>query len=821
MRGEKANLFLFWVDPVRPGRAVATTSGLLGLLLFLLVVCPLQAAQPVLKELLPPGAQRGKTFTLTLKGAGLVTGAEIITTLPGTISRLAPPKDLETPDTQLSFLVQLAEDTLVGLYPLRVRTDDGLSNLLIFSVGDFPEISEKEPNDSIAQAQPITVPVTINGNLKGVDQDFYRLTAKAKQRLVMEVEARRMGSAIDPAIEVLDPTGRRIAFNDDAPGLGVDSRVDVTFPKAGTYYVVVHDSKYSEQETTFYRLKIGSFAYAEGIFPLGWQRGKNVEVTFSGGNLEKPVKVRANLDVPPEKQTIPINLPGAKPAGTLPFQFQVSDLPEVLAPGDGSVARLEPATVVNGRIAKAGQVDRYKFKVSPGQKWLFELDAASLGTSQLYGLIAVLDAEGKKLKTKDLSEGSDPKLAFAVPDKVEEVTVQVKDLRGLGGLSYAYRLLALPGSEDFALKITTPYVNVPAHGNAAIEVVAERHGYEGPVQLSIPDLPDDFIVAGGNIASQETDYYEGRAEPTTLGYLTITAKPEAKPRALRLSIWGQGGPADHPIRRRAEGPGLIITVNGEDQYSLTADLIPPKPVTYPWLGMELPVALRKPVPAVLEVPARSVRVAQGLESPIDWKLVKQGPGIVTTAVSSLPLPSIKGLDVGSDQKPESKPTDEGKLMVNSKSDTPLVKLDVVPSATLQINGKEETVVAPAVTIELVRAYTLTLQSARMELKGSAKGEFTGTIQREPSFTGTVKVRMGDPPDKVSCPPVEVPNGKSDFRLVCEAAPGAQEGDLEVHLVSSGAIPGSKDNRECTFPPVAARMIVAGGKPPQTAANARR
>src|SRR3989442_14971865 len=99
----------------------------------------------------------------------------------------------------------------------------------------------------------------------------------------LEVEARRMGSAIDPVLEVLDSAGHRVAYNDDAPGLGVDSRVEVTFPKTGTYYAVVHDSKYNEQPITVYRLKIGSYAYADCIFPLGWQRGKSVDVTFIGG----------------------------------------------------------------------------------------------------------------------------------------------------------------------------------------------------------------------------------------------------------------------------------------------------------------------------------------------------------------------------------------------------------------------------------------------------------------------------------------------------------------------------------------------------------
>ena len=118
-----------------------------------------------------------------------------------------------------------------------------------------------------------------------------------------------------------------------------------------------------------------------------------------------------------------------------------------------------------------------------------------------------------------------------------------------------------------------------------------------------------------------------------------------------------------------------------------------------------------------------------------------------------------------------------------------MKFDFVLTATLEVNGKEETIVAPAVTVELVRAYTLELKSPRVMLKSGGKVELAGVIHREPTFPGTVKISVGDPPDKVSCVPVEVPNGKSDFSLTCEAAAGVQEGEFEVHLVSTRNRPG--------------------------------
>jgi hypothetical protein len=107
-------------------------------------------AAPSLKLLRPLGAQRGTTFTLTLVGQELTAGAELITTLPATITRLAP-RDLKTPETELPFLVELRADTPVALYPVRIKTRGGISNLVLFSVSDFPEIEIKK-----AEADPDT-----------------------------------------------------------------------------------------------------------------------------------------------------------------------------------------------------------------------------------------------------------------------------------------------------------------------------------------------------------------------------------------------------------------------------------------------------------------------------------------------------------------------------------------------------------------------------------------------------------------------------------------------------------------------------------------
>ena len=199
--------------------------------LIFLLAAPLAAAPPVLTELSPRGAQRGKSFTLYIRGDGLTQGARVESTLPASFSQLTLSKDplgetaMAKPGTVLPFLVALKSDALVGFYPVRVSTPDGISNVFLFSVSDLPEVEEiesknpKQSNDDPSAAQKIAVPAVVNGTLAGPDVDNFAFTAKAGQKMVFEVEARRAGSAIDPAIEIFDSAGRELARNDDARSL--------------------------------------------------------------------------------------------------------------------------------------------------------------------------------------------------------------------------------------------------------------------------------------------------------------------------------------------------------------------------------------------------------------------------------------------------------------------------------------------------------------------------------------------------------------------------------------------------------------------------
>ncbi len=72
-------------------------------------------------------------------------------------------------------------------------------------------VDEVEPNDEIAQAQAVSLPVTINGKFAAAgDSDLFRFDAKAGQVWLLETNASRKGSLADTKLEVLSADGRPV-----------------------------------------------------------------------------------------------------------------------------------------------------------------------------------------------------------------------------------------------------------------------------------------------------------------------------------------------------------------------------------------------------------------------------------------------------------------------------------------------------------------------------------------------------------------------------------------------------------------------------------
>jgi len=797
------------------------------------------AAAPELTAIEPRGAQRGKSITLTLIGENLQEGAKLLSSLPAAFTPLTPPQESMTPGRKLPFLIEVKPDAPVGVYPIRVQTADGISNILLFTVGAFPEVTEQESrpearehsNDSSETAERILPPVIVNGKLNGADRDYYSIHAKQGERLVFEVEARRLGSAIDPVLTITDSEGKQIARNEDAEGLGVDSRIDITFPRDGEYYAMVRDARFSKQKQNFYRLKVANFPYAAGIFPLGGKRGAKVDLEFFGGSLAGPQKTAVDLSgLSPKENFTRVNLPGD--AGSLPFLFAAGDLPEKIEPERRDAAEavtLEPSTVMNGRISKTGEVDRYKLAVSPGEHWELELMARGLGTSLLDGVVTIYDAKGKKLSSAGdkppkqdvfslLSAGrtsSDPWLEFQAPKDAHEIVITVEDLLQRGGPGFGYRLVARQQPVDFELTVLEPYLNIPAKGSVSVNISVVRHGFIWPIELSIPGLGDDFIVEGGHLPAEwkDDEYSISRR-----GMLTITAKPDAKLKGLlELAVWGSGKTPDGSVvRRKAQCLGMMTDIAGGTGISDAGDRESQSPFVAPWLGLDLPVMLAREESGTIEAEApRVLRLVQGSGFELKWNFKPRNPDAqppesVAVDVTAPPAAEI-GVRRAKLAKKEEKFAGKGQFDVLTTTHTAPAKYDLVMYAESK-DAQAEALSTPAITLDVLQGYRVEPPKESLTLQPGGKKDLVGSLFREPEFTQPVTIQADYLPAHVTCKSDELRAPSNEYRLACEADASAKPGEYTFQLTPASVVVGL-DKREVPYKiaPVAAKLIVSGNQ----------
>ncbi len=496
-------------------------------------------APPEIRSTVPAGLQRGVETQLTLYGPGFGPGMELVVPFAAAIKVTSVSSEVAT------FAVKPANHVPVGIFPIRVRTADGVSNMLLLAVHDLPRVVEVEPNDRPYEAQRIAWPCMITGALGGrgaphpsKDVDTYKFTVKAGQRLTFVSETRRVGLAPDLALRLRDPKGRELAFCDDVPGLGVEPRLDYTFKEAGDYTVEVHFSHFSYSGRNHnYLLKIGAFNYARSVFPLGGKRGENVNVTVTDRD-EKPstLQTRVTADPRAEQWLLPLDdFPGS-----LPWRMAVGDLPEVMEDADRTGPQvIEWPAIVNGRIAKPDEMDRYRLRVKPGQQIRISADAFYHG-SALDGVLRVYDPAGKMLAANDNRNGRmnpDPLVDFIVPDGVNEVSVNLEDGFGRGGADYPYRMTIEPGGPDFELFTGTERprtgwpendaVNLPLGEPVKLAVRVVRRGYQGAILLKALNVPSGVTIPPGIIP-------EGEASAE----LTFTANAQAPASLFEIGLVG-------------------------------------------------------------------------------------------------------------------------------------------------------------------------------------------------------------------------------------------------------------------------------------------
>ncbi|MEO6725383.1 MAG: PPC domain-containing protein [Blastocatellia bacterium] len=612
---------------------------LLALMSGVAVASQAQVAQPYITTASPMGAKRGTTMTFTIDGYNLTNASEIIWSKPGITSRITLNSELvREPHTRsspaallivdkstkhrLTIEAVISPEALPGIYSFRIRTPLGTTNMGRIAVGSLPEIKDREMNDSAEDAQSISLPVTITGDLqKRGDADYFKFSAKAGQQIVFEVMASMLNSRLDSVLTLFDEKGAQLATNNDN-GASRDSLLGYAFKQDGEYVIRITDLERQGQMSAYgYRLNIGELTYITHVFPLGVRENMATNVANYGFNLDaQKSRVRPQQRTGFDEGKL-LMMSSARGDSYNALRLAIGAHPEVTEQ-DKPTTLAAPQTItwpvtINGRIFNlnaATDEDFYRFKATKGQRIVLEVGAQRYG-SPLDSVIEVFDGKGNQIprviaralletqmtlndrdsatrgfrittwngihvndylmagnelvqvevlpKTPDediffknfqgarltyegttpeahangstvykaslhppgtqLSQnglpvttfyfrnddggpmyGKDSKLNFIAPEDGEYI-VRIRDVRGMQGERFAYRLTIHEPEPDFALFADQENPNVPQGATLPITVTAYRNdGFNGDIAVRLPDLPAGFTASEGVIRAGQS-----------------------------------------------------------------------------------------------------------------------------------------------------------------------------------------------------------------------------------------------------------------------------------------------------------------------------
>lgn len=469
--------------------------------------------------------------------------------------------------------VTIAPDAQPGARELRLVTSKGVSNPLVFHVGQLPEHSRqsmitatiqvlgkeasalrKRPAEE-AEAR-IKIPCTVNGQIASGEVNRYRFEARKGQRLVLSTLARQLIPFVADAVPgwfqavltVFDENGKELAYADDYR-FRPDPVILFEVPKDGEYVFAITDAIYRGREDFIYRITVGETPFVTSVFPLGAKVGASVTPKMKGWNLQDA------LLTPPDKDAAPgiVSLVASrKEIVSNPMPFALDELPEGTdKEPNNSLTNAQKVTlpvIINGRIDQPRDWDVFRFTGKSNDTIVAEVQARRLD-SPLDSILKLTDAAGKVLAfsddREDLSSGvnthqADSWLMARLPAD-GSYYVHLGDTAHKGGEEYAYRLRLSPPQSDFELRATPSSARIRTNSTAAVTIYAQRKdGFTGSIKLELKDPPPGFSSAPVKVPAGQNN-----------AALTIKGPATPGKHPVSLTIVGSANVGEKEITRAA------------------------------------------------------------------------------------------------------------------------------------------------------------------------------------------------------------------------------------------------------------------------------
>jgi len=156
--------------------------------------------------------------------------------------------------------------------------------------------------------------------------------------------------------------------------------------------------------------------------------------------------------------------------------------------------------------------------------------------------------------------GPDSRLNFVAPQDGDYI-LHLKDVRGLEGQAFAYRLSLHDANPDYELRAEPENPNVPKGGSAFVTVNANRvQGYEGPIEITAEGLPAGVTASAATIPA-------GQDSTVILLSADASAPVDALPTAFKI--------VGHA---KTNGRDLARVANEDEPLGLASVIPPPDAV---------------------------------------------------------------------------------------------------------------------------------------------------------------------------------------------------------------------------------------------------
>ncbi len=501
------------------------------------------------------------------------------------------------------FTVTIPADVEAGVYEVRSLGYFGLSTgrpFLVVPAGRN-HTTEEGDHSTPEAAQALELESGLVGTLDRSKLDYYKISAKKGERILVQAWAERIDSKGDLLLAISDSEGRELASS--RQHFGRDPFVELAAPEDGEYLIAVSDVLFGGGNEYFYYLRASKGPHIDFVFPPAGLPGSKSPFTVFGRNLPggslgegwtldgAPLEtVEKTIDVPKEVSTPDTFHWDFPRRGVLPsFEYSLDNsepvrigfatAPVVKEEAESELQTVQIPAEIAGRFDEPGDADFFRITAKKGETWWLEVISHRLGAiTDPFVKVEKIGKDKDGAETfEDVAENDDlpsffgkdtlddlnadsldPALSFT-PEEDGDYRVSLFNQSAGGSAAHLYRLAIRKAQPDFQLLVgheLTKTINNDAFpaapvlrqgGSTVFRIMALRKdGFEGDITVTAQGLP-----AG---VSAKPLVLRGK---TRQGFLTVWADPNTKAWSGPIEISGTSKVGDKSVTHVAEPASII------------------------------------------------------------------------------------------------------------------------------------------------------------------------------------------------------------------------------------------------------------------------